>query len=130
AVVLAAADPANAYGAALSWPEPPAEATHKPGRKAGSLVVLLDGALALYMERGGKTLLAWPQQEGAETADADDPGLREAAEALAGAARAGALGTVTVERINGAAALSSPLGPLLEAAGFHATPKGLRLRAP
>ncbi|MCQ8774678.1 ATP-dependent helicase [Streptomyces telluris] len=130
AVVLAAADPANAYGAALSWPEPPAEATHKPGRKAGSLVVLLDGALALYMERGGKTLIAWPQQEGAETADADDPGLREAAEALAGAARAGALGTVTVERINGTAALSSPLGPLLEAAGFHATPKGLRLRAP
>ncbi|GGX59592.1 ATP-dependent helicase [Streptomyces hiroshimensis] len=130
AVVLAAADPANAYGAALAWPEPPAGATHKPGRKAGSLVVLLDGALALYMERGGKTLLAWPQQEGAETADAEDPGLREAAEALAGAARAGALGTVTVERINGAAALSSPLGPLLEGAGFHATPKGLRLRAP
>ncbi|MFF7731244.1 ATP-dependent helicase [Streptomyces sp. NPDC008001] len=130
AVVLAAADPANAYGAALPWPEPPAGATHKPGRKAGSLVVLLDGALALYMERGGKTLLAWPQQEGAEAADADDAGLREAAEALASAARAGALGTVTVERINGASALSSPLGPLLEAAGFHATPKGLRLRAP
>ncbi|MFF4215912.1 ATP-dependent helicase [Streptomyces nondiastaticus] len=130
AVVLAAADPANAYGAALSWPEPPAGAAHKPGRKAGSLVVLLDGALALYMERGGKTLLAWPQQEGAETAGADDPGLREAAEALAGAARAGALGTVTVERVNGTSALSSPLGPLLEAAGFHATPKGLRLRAP
>ncbi len=130
AVVLAAADPANAYGAALPWPEPPAGAAHKPGRKAGSLVVLLDGALALYMERGGKTLLAWPQQEGAETADAGDAGLREAAEALAGAARAGALGTVTVERINGASALSSPLGPLLETAGFHATPKGLRLRAP
>ncbi|MGK5546797.1 ATP-dependent helicase [Streptomyces sp. URMC 127] len=130
AVVLAAADPANAYGAALPWPEPPAGAAHKPGRKAGSLVVLLDGALALYMERGGKTLLAWPQQEGAATAEADDAGLREAAEALAGAARAGALGTVTVERVNGASALSSPLGPLLEAAGFHATPKGLRLRAP
>ncbi|MGK5728734.1 ATP-dependent helicase [Streptomyces sp. URMC 124] len=130
AVVLAAADPANAYGAALSWPEPPAGATHKPGRKAGSLVVLLDGALALYMERGGKTLLAWPQQEGAETAEAGDPGLREAAEALATAARAGALGTITVERVNGAAALSSSLGPLLETAGFHATPKGLRLRAP
>ncbi|CAM5381532.1 DEAD/DEAH box helicase [Streptomyces abikoensis] len=130
AVVLAAADPANAYGAALPWPEPPAGAAHKPGRKAGSLVVLLDGALALYMERGGKTLLAWPQQEGAASAEADDAGLREAAEALAGAARAGALGTVTVERVNGTSALSSPLGPLLEAAGFHATPKGLRLRAP
>ena len=35
-------------------------AGHKPGRKAGSLVVLVDGELTLYMERGGKTLLAWP----------------------------------------------------------------------
>ncbi|WP_171162744.1 ATP-dependent helicase [Streptomyces sp. I05A-00742] len=130
AVVLAAADPANAYGAALPWPDPPAGATHKPGRKAGALVVLLDGALALYMERGGKTLLAWPRTEGPETADADDAGLREAAEALAGAARAGALGTITVERVNGVAALGSPLGTLLESAGFHATPKGMRLRAP
>lgn len=130
AVVLAAADPANAYGAALPWPDPPAGASHNPGRKAGSLVVLLDGALALYVERGGRTVLAWPQEEGAEEAHGEDPGLREAAAALAGAARAGALGTVTVERINGAPALTSPLGALLESAGFHATPKGLRLRAP
>lgn len=130
AVVLAAADPANAYGAALPWPDPPAGASHKPGRKAGSLVVLLDGALALYVERGGRTVLAWPQEEGAEEAHSEDPGLREAAAALAEAARAGALGTVTVERINGAPALTSPLGALLESAGFHATPKGLRLRAP
>ncbi len=129
AVVLAAADPANAHGAALPWPDPPAGATHKPGRKAGALVVLLDGALALYVERGGKTLLAWPQEAGADTVSGDDPGLREAAAALAGAARAGALGTVTVERVNGSPALSSPLGTLLESAGFHATPKGLRLRA-
>lgn len=129
AVVLAAADPANAYGAALPWPEPPAGASHKPGRKAGSLVVLLDGALALYVERGGKTVLAWPAEEGGEAPETD-AGLREAAAALADAARAGALGTVTVERINGSPALSSPLGALLEAAGFHATPRGLRLRAP
>ncbi|MCD9145612.1 ATP-dependent helicase [Streptomyces albireticuli] len=129
AVVLAAADPANAYGAALPWPEPPAGATHKPGRKAGSLVVLLDGALALYVERGGKTLLAWPGEENGGAPESD-AGLREAAAALADAARAGALGTVTVERVNGSPALSSPLGALLEAAGFHATPRGLRLRAP
>ncbi|MEV4741277.1 ATP-dependent helicase [Streptomyces sp. NPDC049555] len=125
AVVLAAADPANAYGAALPWPEPPEGAAHKAGRKAGSLVVLVDGALVLYMERGGKTLLAWPQDAGA---GAGDPALREAAGALAEAARAGALGTVTVERVNGAAALTSPLGTVLEGAGFHATPRGLRLR--
>ncbi|MFJ5645222.1 ATP-dependent helicase [Streptomyces sp. NPDC093223] len=127
AVVLAAADPANAYGAALPWPEPPTGAGHKPGRKAGSLVVLVDGELTLYMERGGKTLLAWPAAP--DTDAGDDPRLRTAAEALAAAARAGSLGTVTVERINGATALTSPLGALLEGAGFVANPRGLRLRA-
>jgi ATP-dependent Lhr-like helicase len=126
-VVLAAADPANAYGAALPWPEPPTGAGHKPGRKAGSLVVLVEGELTLYMERGGKTLLAWPVTP--DTAAADDPRLRAAAEALAEAARAGSLGTVTVERINGTPALTSPTGALLEGAGFVATPRGLRLRA-
>ncbi|MEU6550877.1 ATP-dependent helicase [Streptomyces sp. NPDC046915] len=127
AVVLAAADPANAYGAALSWPEPPDGAGHKPGRKAGSLVVLVDGELTLYMERGGKTLLAWPGAPDREATD--DPRLRSAADALAAAARAGTLGTVTVERVNGASALTSPVGALLEGAGFIATPRGLRLRA-
>ncbi|GAA3295153.1 hypothetical protein GCM10020295_21550 [Streptomyces cinereospinus] len=120
AVVLAAADPANAYGAALPWPEPPAAPPQagpqggfpdRPGRRRA----------ALYMERGGKTLLAWPATpDGGPT---DDPRLGPAAEALAEAARAGALGTVTVERINGAAALTSPVGTLLEAAGFVATPQ-------
>ncbi|MGW1069351.1 ATP-dependent helicase [Streptomyces aureus] len=127
AVVLAAADPANAYGAALPWPESPTEAGHKPGRKAGSLVVLVDGELTLYMERGGKTLLAWPADPDGPLAQ--DARLAPAAEALAAAARAGSLGTVTVERVNGVSALTSPLGTLLEGAGFIATPRGLRLRA-
>ncbi|MGW7192351.1 Lhr family helicase, partial [Streptomyces sp. NPDC054838] len=119
-VVLAAADPANAYGAALPWPEPPAGATHKPGRKAGSLVVLVDGELVLYLERGGKTLLAWPE--------AEDPRLEAAVSSLAVACRAGTVPPLTVERINAAPALTSALGRSLEAAGFHATPRGLRLR--
>ncbi|MEV7025262.1 DEAD/DEAH box helicase, partial [Kitasatospora sp. NPDC093558] len=124
-LVLAAADPANAYGAALPWPEPPTapgakEAkAHRPGRKAGALVVLVDGELALYVERGGKSLLAWPE---------DDATRAQAAAALAGAVRAGALGSVTVERANGEPALGSALGAALEEAGFHATPRGLRLR--
>jgi ATP-dependent Lhr-like helicase len=122
ALVLAAADPANAYGAALPWPEPPEGAGHRPGRKAGSLVVIVDGELTLYMERGGKTLLAWPT-------DPEDPSLQAAAQALANAARGGALGTLTVERANGASALTSALGRALETAGFHATPRGLRMRA-
>ncbi|OEU86413.1 DEAD/DEAH box helicase [Streptomyces abyssalis] len=137
AVVLAAADPANAYGAALPWPEPPEGATHKPGRKAGAVVVLVDGELTIYMERGGKTLLVWPGTSAdGGTAPHDDvmdtggvPAPATAAEALARAALEGALGTVTVERVNGVPALSSPFGSLLESAGFHATPRGLRLRA-
>ncbi|MCZ4119389.1 Lhr family ATP-dependent helicase [Streptomyces sp. H39-S7] len=120
AVVLAAADPANAYGAALPWPTQPEGVTHKPGRKAGALVVLVDGELALYVERGGKTLLAWPD---------DEERLGAAADALALAVREGALGRLTVERTNGESALTSPLGRALETAGFHATPRGLRLRA-
>ncbi|MCE4946817.1 DEAD/DEAH box helicase [Streptomyces albulus] len=127
ALVLAAADPANAYGAALPWPEPPEGATHKPGRKAGSLVVLVDGELTLYLERGGKTLLMWPL--GGDPAEAaTDPRLHSAVEALVDGARAGAVGTLTTERINGTSALTSPYAPVLEAAGFHPTPRGMRLR--
>ncbi|MCY0938369.1 ATP-dependent helicase [Streptomyces sp. H34-S4] len=120
AMVLAAADPANAYGAALPWPEPPSGATHKPGRKAGSLVVLVDGELTLYLERGGKTLLAWPPP--------DDPRLTAALAALTAASLKGTLPTLTVERVNAAPSLTSPYAPPIEATGFHATPQGLRLR--
>ncbi len=121
ALVLAATDPANPYGAALPWPERPGEVAsgHKPGRKAGALVVLLDGDLVLYVERGGRTLLTW----------ADDlDNLQPTVDALALAVREGALGKLTVERADGEGVLTSPLGRALEAAGFHATPRGLRLR--
>ncbi|GII33223.1 ATP-dependent helicase [Planotetraspora mira] len=117
-VVLAAADPANPYGAALPWPARPGEVTHKPGRKAGALVALVEGRLALYVERGGKTLLSF----GAE----DD--LQPAVDALALAVREGALGKLTVERADGAAIIESPLAAALETAGFHPTPRGLRIR--
>ncbi|MEV4256223.1 crosslink repair DNA glycosylase YcaQ family protein, partial [Spirillospora sp. NPDC049652] len=122
ALVLAAADPANVYGAALPWPDRPDEAAsgHKPGRKAGALVVLIGGRLVLYVERGGKTLLTWD----------DDPDvLQPAVDALALAVREGALGKLTVERADGEDINDSPLAAALEAAGFHPTPRGLRLRA-
>lgn len=50
-------------------------------------MVLVDGELTLYMERGGKTLLAWPTDP--DSAPADDPRLQAAAQALSTAARAG-----------------------------------------
>ena len=120
-VVLTAADPANAYGAALPWPPRPDETPggHRPGRKAGALVILAAGQLVLYVERGGKTLLSWTS----------DPALLgPCTAALAGAVRAGALGKLTVERADGGAVYDSPLAQALEAAGFRPTPRGLRLR--
>ena len=57
AVVLAATDPANPYGAALGWPA--AAAGHRPGRTAGALVALVDGDLTFYLERGGRTVLSF-----------------------------------------------------------------------
>ena len=92
---------------------------HRPGRKAGSLVVLAGGHLVLYVERGGKTLLSWTS---------DPAVLGPAAVALAGAARGGALGRLTIERADGGAVYESPLARALETAGFRATPRGLRLR--
>ncbi len=123
AVVLAAADPAQPYGAALGWPDRPGEtaASHRPGRKAGALTVLVDGSLVLYVERGGRTLLSWTD---------DGEVLAPATAALAAAVRAGALGRLTVERADGErAGGDSPLTQALETAGFRPTPRGLRLRA-
>jgi ATP-dependent Lhr-like helicase len=124
AVVLAATDPANPYGAALGWPERVTEdgegATgHRPGRKAGALVVLVDGELVLYVERGGRSLLTW--------SDAADR-LQPAVDALALAVREGSLGRLAVERTDGDFVLGTPLGAALESAGFRPTPRGLRLR--
>ncbi len=122
ALVLAATDPANAYGAALPWPTRPGDSAtgHKPGRKAGALVVVHDGRLVLYVERGGKSLLTWTD---------DLTHLQPAVDALALAVRDGQLGKLAVERADGEGVLDSPLGGALERAGFHPTPRGLRLRA-
>jgi ATP-dependent helicase Lhr and Lhr-like helicase len=119
-VVLAATDPAQPYGAALPWPDTVGDTAHRPGRKAGALVVLVDGAPVLYVERGGRSLLSFP----AERAE-----LQAAAEALAGAVHEGWLGTLAVERADGVDSLGSALAEVLTEAGFRVTPKGLRLRA-
>jgi ATP-dependent Lhr-like helicase len=128
AVVLAATDPANPYGAALPWPDRVVDSGngetvpatgHRAGRKAGALVVMVGGELILYVERGGRTLLSF----------ADDPeALIAAGQALAGSVRSGALGAMSVERADGESVHSSPLRDALTAAGFRATPRGLRLR--
>lgn len=140
--LLAATDPANPYGAALSWPAIPSFAhegegtvKHRPARKAGACVVLVDGAPVLYVERGAKTLLAFTT----------DPVLLEAAApALARLVSAGGAEKISVERVNdvellgthtlsasGSEIVEHPVEALraaLQAQGFYATVRGLSLR--
>ncbi|WP_248762800.1 DNA glycosylase AlkZ-like family protein [Pseudarthrobacter sp. SSS035] len=122
ALALAATDPANPYGAALSWPALDVEAGtgHRPGRKAGALVVLVDGALVLYVERGGKTLLAFSE---------DAAVLSAAGAALVGVVTRGAVDKLIMEKVNGHGILDTPVAAALTAAGAYSTPKGLRIRA-
>ncbi|TLM87272.1 DEAD/DEAH box helicase [Pseudarthrobacter sp. NamE5] len=122
ALALAATDPANPYGAALPWPALHDEAGtgHRPGRKAGALVVLVDGALVLYVERGGKTLLAFSDHEDV---------LAAAGTALVGVVTRGAVDKLIMEKVNGHEILDTPVAAALSSAGAYSTPKGLRIRA-
>ena len=140
--LLAATDPANPYGAALSWPAIPSFAhegegtvKHRPARKAGACVVLVDGAPVLYVERGAKTLLAFTT---------DSVLLEAAAPALARLVSAGGAEKISVEKVNdvellGTHTLSASGGEVaehpvealraaLQAQGFYATVRGLSLR--
>lgn len=145
--LLAATDPANPYGAALSWPAIPSFAhegagtvKHRPARKAGACVVLVDGAPVLYVERGAKTLLAFTT----------DPVLLEAAApALARLVSAGGAEKISVEKVNDVELLGThtlntsaqgaatgevtehpveALRAALQMQGFYATVRGLSLR--
>ncbi|KAA1373617.1 ATP-dependent helicase [Aeromicrobium fastidiosum] len=123
AVTLAATDPANPYGAALAWPERPVDdagTRHRPARKAGSLVVMHDGHLVLYLERGGKKALVFD----------DDPArLTAAARSLVSLVRARRMSRLTIETVDARPVASSALGEALIEAGFEQTVKGLRLDA-
>ena len=120
AVVLAAADPANPYGAALAWPA--GDGGHRPGRKAGALVILVDGALTWYLERGGRSLLNF---------HADPEAQQSAAAALADMVGSGRLAGIVVEKIDGVGVLEAPhsgTAAALLSAGFARTPRGMRMR--
>jgi ATP-dependent Lhr-like helicase len=129
AAVLAAADPANPYGAALPWPSRKVadeDVSHRPGRKAGALVAIVDGELTWFLERGGRSLLSFADDADAHAA---------AAAALADLVSTGRIGSLLVEKVNGTSVLEPvaegervAVQDALVGAGFARTPRGLRLR--
>ncbi|MCZ3386065.1 MAG: DEAD/DEAH box helicase, partial [Actinomycetia bacterium] len=115
---LAATDPANPYGAALAWPKSPA--SHLPGRKAGATVVIDHQGLALFCERGGKSLLTW--------CPPDSDRARIALGTLCGEVRAGRRTALHLLKVDAEEVHGSPWTNVLQQAGFALTPRGLRLR--
>ena len=121
AVVLAAADPANPYGAALAWPK---QEEARLARAAGLHVVLADGLVAAVLSRGARQVTAVL------------PGEEPARSRLAGAA-ARALRLVRGHlprpwdgRWARDRPRRGPLAPFLAEAGFVRSAPGSGCRAP
>ncbi|MCY7301539.1 MAG: DEAD/DEAH box helicase, partial [Thermoleophilia bacterium] len=117
ALVLAAADPAQPYGAALPWPR---RAGARAARVAGAHVVLLGGSAALFLERGGRTLVPLREPE--------EEWLRPALVALADWVRDGHAKRLAVERFDGRPVAETEAMALLVEAGFLAGPRRAVLR--
>ncbi|MDQ1402324.1 MAG: ATP-dependent helicase Lhr and Lhr-like helicase [Actinomycetota bacterium] len=104
-VVLAATDPANAYGLSIPWP------VKGPQRAAGAYVVLLDGLASLYVDKGGRGLTALRPFDGTWE--------ESAVTALGALLERGRFSRISVERC------PAELEPYLREASFVPTPKGL-----
>ena len=114
-VVLAATDPAQPYGAALSWPDSPG----RPARTAGAHVVLADGEPLVVLERGGRSLTTFA---GAESTDAW-------IEAIIGLVKDGRLPKLEIAKVDGTPIRKTPWPPRLEANGFTPAYKGMLYRS-
>jgi len=119
ALVIAAADPAQPFGAALPWPKREGQ-DRRPSRVAGAHVVIVAGEPALYVERGGRGLLTL-------TDDLAGEPLAEALVALAQAVREGRVPRLALERIDGDPAIGSDLAARLRELGFQSGPRRLTL---
>ena len=114
-VTLAATDPAQPFGAALAWPDSPG----RPARSAGAYVVLVDGAPAALLERGGRSLVSFPHPVepavwlGALTALVDDGRLRK----------------LEITKVDGTAVHdAAPWPAALDTAGFTSGYRGMTYR--
>ncbi len=117
-LVLAAADPAQPYGAVIPWPK---RAGARAARVAGAHVVLLGGEPALYVERGGRSLVPLREPE--------EEWLRPALAALVSFVKRGGAKRLAVERFDGEPVAETLVMPLLVEAGFLAGPRRAVLRA-
>jgi ATP-dependent helicase Lhr and Lhr-like helicase len=119
--VLAAADPANPYGAAVPWPRR-GESDRRPlPRAAGAAVVLVDGLAALYLDRGGSSLQTLPAFDDPAVAAAALGGLRSL---LAD----GRLRELVISRVDGEPVGRSSWYETLRQEGFMQGYRGLVLR--
>jgi len=122
ALVLAAVDPAQPYGAALPWPKPRDGHGRRPARTAGAYVVLVAGDPIVYLERGGRALQTL-------TESAADARVEPALAALVDRVRSGQIKRVALEKVDGEPAMGSSLAPALTALGFQEGPRRLTLSA-
>jgi ATP-dependent Lhr-like helicase len=109
---LAAADPAQPYGAALPWPDAPGRLS----RSAGAYVVLVDGGPAAFLERGARTLVTFGTEPSAW------------ADALAAIVKDGLVRRIELRTIDGAPATEHRAATALREAGFTDGYRGLTLR--
>lgn len=121
AVLLAAADPANPFGAALPWPRASRDDRRPLQRAAGAYVVLVGGQATFYLERGGRSLLSLP-------AAVDPDAARLALGAVGGLVDGGWFRELALTRVDGVAVTGSPWRECLEEAGFVPGYRGHVLR--
>ncbi len=115
AVVLAATDPAQPYGAALSWPASDGRAS----RSAGAYVVLSGGALLVELERGARSLVTFAGSE------SNDSWI----DALMSLVKDGRLPKLEIAKVNGTPIREMSFAGRLEAAGFTHSYRGMLYRA-
>ncbi|HXX32174.1 MAG TPA: DEAD/DEAH box helicase [Myxococcaceae bacterium] len=128
-VRLAATDPANPYGTLLRWPEQAGEVPARPARAVGAQVVLVDGALAAWLGRGGRQGWVW-LPEGEPDRSRVARAVAAAWAELAKAARTDRHGGLLITELDGRAAAEHPLALFLAEAGFVVSSLGLHLRRP
>jgi ATP-dependent Lhr-like helicase len=121
-VLLAAADPAQPYGATLPWPRDEAADRLPLQRAAGAYVVLVDGEAALYVERGGRGLLTLPAFADDEVAQASLAALPRLL------APAGPMRELRIDRVDRVPPAESAIAERLRGLGFRPTYRSWLLR--